>query len=205
MLGVSEEADIDVEVELVPPSRRNGDEERGGKKSDEKKQPKRRDLQPASGQLLAAKVDFLNRILGGLDGLADFIRREAEQIIYKAFLVYMESQLRKQGFKIRRHVAYQAVMDVINEFWEENKTNIVDMALDKFKQYLERQSEEKIADKYIRCWSGVSFYCRVDKDRLIEDFKRSGTISLHYILDDLTPDLFDLIYYVIAESEVQAQ
>jgi len=193
----------DIEIEIVRPGERT-EAEKPKEVREPVRAPRPAPLSPAGGQLLQSKVEFLEEVLGGPEGIANFIRREAEEILYKAYLVYVESVFRKQGISLRRARGRERVMEVVNEFWEQNKHDIVDMALDKFIQYLSRQGLERIADKYVHCWARPEFVCRLLKDRLVEDFKRSGTIALHYILDDLTPDLIELIYYVLGEAESQA-
>jgi len=196
---VSDEPDIDVEI--VPASRR---EEREQRRVRAGAGSRRSVLEPATGRLLETKIRFLERYAGGSEGLAELIRADVEKMLHEVFLEYIEERLREEGVDAGGRGASREIADVIDSFWRDNKADIVDTVLAGFAGHLEVMGVEKVADRFIRCWSGGDFYCRVDKQGLLEEFEDVGLEQFIRILGYLTPDLLDLIRYVVAEAGVSS-
>ncbi len=200
---MGEEPDIDVEI--VPAPRR--DEEGGGERKRRKAGTgsKRRDvLEPATGRLLESKIQFLERYVGGTEGLAELIRVDAERLIHDAFLEYVAEKLGREGIDVRGHRASREIADLVERFWRDNEADIVDSVLAGFAGHLEAMGVERVADRFIRCWSGGDFHCKVDKPSLLEEFEDAGLEQALRIFEWLSPDLIDSIHYAIAEAGVSS-
>jgi hypothetical protein len=186
---MSEDAD-DIEVEIVSPRERPTPEK--------PKKPR----EPASGRLLESKVGFLEEVMGGARGLAEWIRSDAEKMLHEWFYDYLEEVLRSEDIPPEDAFEAPGVMDALEEAWDKIKVEAVNYVLGRFADYIERKyGLEGIADRYLLCWVGPEFSCRLDKVRVLQDFEEAAVLPFRHVMEDIIDDLLDIILYSMAEAE----
>lgn len=195
---MSREAD-DIEIEIVRPGERLTPEK---PKKPRNKPREEKPKEPASGRLLESKVEFLEEIVGGAEGLADLVRGDAEKMLHEWFYDYLEEVLRIEGIAPEDAFETPGVMDALEEAWDRIRVEAVDYVLDRFADYIERKyGAEGMAERYLHCWVGPEFSCSLDKEKVLGDLEEASVLPFRYVMEDVIDELLDVILYSMAEAE----
>jgi AcrR family transcriptional regulator len=190
----------DIEVEIVSPRERLTPE-----KPKRPKRPKsegEKPREPASGRLLESKVDFLEEVMGGARGLAEWIRSDVEKMLHEWFYDYLEDVLRSEDIPPEDAFETPGVMDALEEAWDKIRVEAVDYILERFADYIERKyGLEGMAERYLHCWIGPEFSCSLDKRRVLRDLEEASILPFRYVMEDVIDELLDIILYSMAETE----
>jgi hypothetical protein len=158
--------------------------------------------EPATGRLIESKMRFLERIIGGVDGLVEWIRDDAERLLHRWFYDYLDDILRIEDIDLREVLKIPGVRETLEEAWDKIRVEAVDYVLGRFADYIERKyGLEGIADRYLLCWVGPEFSCRLDKVRVLQDFEEAAVLPFRHVMEDIIDDLLDIILYSMAETE----
>jgi hypothetical protein len=187
----------DIEIEIVSPREKPAPE-----KPRRHRVREERAREPAFGRLLESKVDFLEDIVGGARGLAEWIRSDAEKILHEWFYDYIEDVLRSEDIAPEDAFEAPGVMGALEEAWDRIRVEALDYVLGRFADYLERRyGPEGMAERYLHCWIGPEFSCSLDKRKVIRDFEEASILPFRYVMEDVIDELLDIILYSIAETE----
>jgi hypothetical protein len=147
-------------------------------------------------------LSFFENYVGGVEGLAEWIRSDAEGVLHRWFYGYLEEVLRSEGIDPQVALKIPGVREALEEAWGRIRVDAVDYVLGRFTDYIVRRyGLEGVADRYLLCWTGVGLHCRLVRERVLEDFREAAVLPFRNIMEDIIDNLLDLILYSIAESE----